>query len=80
MNRMDRMRARAWGFVRCAIGQARFQTAPTAAARGSPSVDGDRLIAIGQDRAILHYRNGAEGKKKRAGRRQPPARNPCKRG
>ena len=33
-------------------------------------VAGDRLIAIGQDQAILHYRNGAGGaKKKRAGRR-----------
>ena len=38
-----------------------------------PPVDGDRLIAIGQDRAILPYRNGAEGRqKKRAGRRQTP--------
>ena len=53
---MDRMRARAWGSVRCAIGQARLKTAPTVNARGSPPVAGDRLIAIGQDRAILHYR------------------------
>ena len=36
------------GFVRCAIGQARD--------RPLPPVDGDRLIAIGQDQAILHYR------------------------
>ena len=65
--------------------QARFQTAPTVNARGSLPVAGDRLIAIGQDLAILHYREmsgsgdpalqkrGAGSRqKKRAGEDNPP--------
>ena len=79
---MARMRARAWGFVRGAIGQARLQTAPTVNARGSPPIAGDRLIAIGQDQAILPYRNVGPGadKKSAQGDIKPPARNPYRRG
>ena len=86
MDRMVRMRERAWGFVRCAIGQARD--------RPLPPIDGDRLIAIRQDQAILHYREmsgsgdpalqkrgrGQTKKSAQGGDKKPRAHNIARRG